>query len=258
MVNSQAEADTASERVLLVGATSGIGAALAKRLAARNCRLVLAARNHARLEKLAAELVREFETSVAVESFQAREFDQHSSFLERCYQHFEGLDGAVVGHGILPTAEEAERDFQVARDTIETNFLSVVSLVTPLAMKMRSEGRGWIAVISSVAGDRGRQSNYVYGSSKAGLSAFLGGLRNRLYREGVHVLTIKPGYVATPMIEGRMDDSSPLVATPETVARDIDRAIQRRRDVLYTPWFWIPIMAVVRAIPEFVFKRLRT
>jgi short-subunit dehydrogenase len=112
-------------------------------------------------------------------------------------------------------------------------------------------------VISSVAGDRGRGSNYVYGSAKAGLSAYLSGLRNRLFAHGVAVITIKPGFVDTSMTAGRLDPKSPLVATPERVAADIDRAIRRRRNVVYTPWFWWPIMIIIRSIPESIFKRLR-
>ncbi len=126
-----------------------------------------------------------------------------------------------------------------------------------IADQLEGSGGGWIAVISSVAGDRGRQSNYVYGSAKGALSIYLQGLRNRLSRHGVHVLTIKPGYVDTPMIRGQAAAGSRLVATPERVAADIHRAIRRRRDVLYTPWFWRPIMLVVRSVPERIFKRLR-
>ncbi len=114
-----------------------------------------------------------------------------------------------------------------------------------------------IAAISSVAGDRGRQSNYIYGAAKAGLTAYLQGLRNRLFFAGVHVLTIKPGFVATAMTDGLVNPNSPLLATPQQVARDIDRALRCRQNVLYTRWFWRPIMLIIRWIPEPVFKRLK-
>ena len=132
-----------------------------------------------------------------------------------------------------------------------------MALLAPLANYLESRRRGYLAAISSVAGDRGRQSNYTYGAAKAGLTAYLQGLRNRLYRSGVHVLTIKPGFVDTRMTQGRVNPNSPLVASAARVARDIDRAIRRRRNVIYTPWFWRPIMLAVRALPEFLFKRLK-
>jgi short-subunit dehydrogenase len=138
------------------------------------------------------------------------------------------------------------------------NLTSVASLAEAFANDLaQSPERGWIAVISSVAGDRGRQSNYAYGASKAGLSAYLEGLRNRMFRLGVHVLTVKPGLVDTPMIAERIERHSRLVASPEHVARAIDRGIRHRRNVIYTPWYWRIVMAVVRALPEPIFKRLR-
>ena len=247
-----------SENVLIVGATSGVGRALCHRLAQRNCRLALAARNATALQELADELRDKYRVQPIIETFDALDFSQHEALLERCRVKFgDEIDGIVVLHGILPAAESAATEFSVARETIDINFTSVVSLLTPLAAKMQAAGSGWIAVVSSVAGDRGRQSNYIYGSSKAGLTAYLQGLRNRLYSRDVHVLTIKPGFIDTPMTAGRIDANSPLVARADRVAADIDRAIRRRRDVLYTPWFWVPIMAVVRWMPEWVFKRLK-
>ncbi len=140
---------------------------------------------------------------------------------------------------------------------MEINLTSAVVLLSLFANYLEDRRSGYLAVISSVAGDRGRQSNYTYGAAKAGLTAYLQGLRNRLYRSGVHVLTVKPGFVDTPMTHGRVNPDSPLVASPARVARDIDWAIRRRRNVIYTPWFWRPIMLAVRLVPEFVFKRLR-
>jgi short-subunit dehydrogenase len=132
----------------------------------------------------------------------------------------------------------------------------VALLLEKFATMMESQRGGCLAAISSVAGDRGRQSNYIYGAAKAGLSTFLDGLRNRMFRVGVHVLSIKPGFVDTPMTLGKINPRSPLVASPDRVARDIDRALLRRENVLYTPWFWWPIMKVIRLVPEPIFKRL--
>ena len=137
---------------------------------------------------------------------------------------------------------------------MQTNALSVISLLTLLANHFEQQRHGCIAVISSVAGDRGRQSNYVYGTAKGALSIFLQGLRNRLHKSGVQVLTVKPGFVDTPMTASL--PKGPLWATPEKVAEDIDKAIENKRNVLYTPSFWFLIMAIIKSVPESIFKRL--
>jgi short-subunit dehydrogenase len=245
------------ETVLVVGATSGIGNALARQLAGDGARLLLAGRATEELDRTAADLRIRHGTEVGIERFDALDFEAHPAFVDRCLVRLDGeLDGVVVCYGDLPDADLVTSDGGEARRTIDVNLTSVVSLLTPLAEYLRQRRRGWIAVISSVAGDRGRQSNYVYGTAKGGLTVFLQGLRNRLAREGVHVLTIKPGFVATPMLRD-VDPSSPLVASPERVARDIRRAIRGRRNVVYTPWFWWPVMMIIRGIPEPIFKRLR-
>jgi decaprenylphospho-beta-D-erythro-pentofuranosid-2-ulose 2-reductase len=131
-----------------------------------------------------------------------------------------------------------------------------VSLGNRFAAHMVPLGRGYLCGVSSVAGDRGRQSNYLYGSTKAGFSTYLDGLRNRLYRSGVAVITVKPGFVDTSMTWGLLNPKSPLVAAPERVARDIARAIRKRKNTVYTPWFWALVMLVIRLVPEPIFKRM--
>jgi short-subunit dehydrogenase len=148
----------------------------------------------------------------------------------------------------------AQSRYEVAEAILRTNFLSAVSLITWLANYFETAQRGTLAVISSVAGDRGRKSNYVYGASKGGLNIFLDGVRNRIDRAGVHVLTIRPGFVATPMTAHL--PQSPLFASPQRVAQDILKAIAQRKDVVYVPGFWAPIMFVIRGIPESIFKKL--
>ena len=165
--------------------------------------------------------------------------------------------GSFCVTAICRTSGRPKSTSDEARRAIDLNFTSAVALLAPLASYLEGRRSGYLAAISSVAGDRGRQSNYTYGAAKAGLTAYLQGLRNRLYRSGVHVLTIKPGFVDTPMTRGLVNPNSPLVASPKRVARDIDRAIRRRRNTIYTPWFWRPIMLVVRLVPEFIFKRLK-
>jgi len=137
---------------------------------------------------------------------------------------------------------------------IDVNYTSAVSILNIAANYFEERQRGFIGAISSVAGDRGRQSNYIYGSTKAGLSVYLEGLRNRLHASGVQVLTIKPGMVDTKMTYGVVYDS-PLLASPTKVAQDISKGIEKKRNVLYTPWFWIVIMFIIKIIPEFIFKR---
>jgi short-subunit dehydrogenase len=247
-----------SDNVLILGATSGMARAISRQLAAGGHSLLLAGRNLTELEADAADLRVRHGTNVAVEPFEALDFDGHSAFVDRCFERFGGaLDGVVLCYGWMAAQSEAQADVQQARRMIDVNFTSCVSVLNRLADRLEQRQRGYLAVISSVAGDRGRQSNYIYGAAKAGLTAYLSGLRNRLHTSGVNVLTIKPGFVHTRMTAGLLDPGSPLVASPERVARDIERAIRLHRSVLYTPWFWRPIMAIIRSIPEPIFKRLK-
>jgi len=247
-----------SENVLVLGATSGIARALCDRLAKRGCDLVVAGRNTEELTRIAGDLEVRHNRTVHVEAFEAMDFEAHGDFIDGCVKHFDGdLSGVILCYGYLPEQEETQVDFSEARKTVEINFLSAVSVLSHAANYLEKQKAGYIAAISSVAGDRGRQSNYTYGAAKAGLSAYLEGLRNRLHHAGVHVLTVKPGFVDTPMTHGLLDPESPMVASPDRVAADIDRAISKRRNVVYSPWFWRPIMMVIRWIPEWIFERMR-
>src|SRR5690606_24268245 len=165
------------------------------------------------------------------------------------------IDVVLVAHGTLTDQERAQKDVGYALQEVSVNGVSVLSLLTALAPVLEAQGHGTLAVISSVAGDRGRQSNYVYGSAKAMVTAFLPGLRQRLAKQGVNVLTIKPGFVSTPMTAHL--PQGPLWGKPEAVARDISRAIDRGRGQIYTPGFWRLIMFIITHIPEFVFVKLK-
>lgn len=176
----------------------------------------------------------------------------HAQMLAVATSQLGTVDLTLLAHGVLGDQAAAERDYFAAEPILVTNFLSAVSLLTWLANYCESQGGGTLAVISSVAGDRGRKSNYVYGASKAALDAFLSGLRNRCDRSGVQVLTIKPGFVATPMTAHVPRNR--LFATPEQVAHGILKAIRTRKDVVYVPWFWRPIMTIIKAVPERIFK----
>jgi short-subunit dehydrogenase len=247
-----------SENVLILGATSGIARALCRAMAKRRCRLVLAGRSSGELDRIARDLQVRYGADVFVEPFEATDFDEHARFLSRCVKRLGGdLTGAVLCYGYLPDQPTTQVDFSEARKALEVNLLSAVSILNLVANYLQQRGRGYIAAISSVAGDRGRQSNYTYGAAKAGLSAYLQGLRNRLHPAGVHVLTVKPGFVDTPMTHGLVNPDSPLVASPEQVAADNDRANRKRKDVIYTRWFWRAIMLVIGSIPERIFKRLK-
>lgn len=241
-------------RVLVLGATSAIAQAWMRLLAPSGTTFFVVSRNAERLESVANDLITRGARGVYAEAADLDRTDQHPALLERAVSSLGGLDCALIAHGVLGDQSAGERDFATAAASLQTNFLSAVSLVTWLANYFASESAGTIAVISSVAGDRGRKSNYIYGSAKAGLNAFLSGVRNRLDRDGVQVLSILPGFVSTPMTAHL--PQGPLFASPDAVARDILKAIQDRRDVLYTPWFWRPIMGLIRAVPEWKFKSM--
>jgi short-subunit dehydrogenase len=178
----------------------------------------------------------------------------HPEMLASAAERLGRIDLALIAHGVLGDQQAAEADFEVAAAILHTNFISAVSLLTWLGNYFQAQRGGTLAVISSVAGDRGRKSNYVYGASKGALNVFLAGLRNRIDRDGVHVLTIKPGFVATPMTAHVPHNA--LFASPDQIAQGILKAVHRRRDVAYLPWFWFWIMLLVRAIPNRFFKKM--
>lgn len=247
-----------SKNLVVVGATSGIARALCHELSRDGNRLILAGRAREELEKCAADLRVRYRTDAWVELFEALDFSTHAAFFERCLAQFNGeLDGFVLCHGYMTDQETTEKDWNEARRTIDVNFTAAVSLLMLAANYFERRKKGYIVALSSVAGDRGRMSNYTYGAAKAGLSVYLQGLRHRLHPAGVQVLTVKPGFVDTPMTAGLLDPQSPLVASPEKIARDINRALRQCKDVLYSPWFWRVIMGLIRGLPERVFKRLR-
>jgi len=240
-------------RVLIVGATSALAEATARLLATEGARFYLVARNGARLEAVGTDLRLRGAASVAMEVMDALDFDRHAAMIADADETLAGIDVALIAHGTLPDQAACERSFAAARAEIETNCLSTLSLLTELANRLEARGSGTIAVISSVAGDRGRKSNYVYGTAKGAVSLFLQGLRNRLHGSGVRVLTIKPGFVDTPMTAGFAKGM--LWAQPEEIAAGILRALKRGREEVYLPGYWRVIMLIIRLIPEAVFKR---
>lgn len=243
------------KKILIVGATSGMAEACARLWAQRGDQLFLAARNAPQLESVATDLRVKGAAKVLTRVFDVQDYEQHAGLVRECLEALGGIDVVLVAHGTLTDQERAQKDVGYALQEISVNGVSVLSLLTALAPVLEAQGHGTLAVISSVAGDRGRQSNYVYGSAKAMVTAFLSGLRQRLAKQGVNVLTIKPGFVSTPMTAHL--PQGPLWARPEAVARDISRAIDRGRGEIYTPGFWRLIMFIIKHIPEFVFVKLK-
>lgn len=242
------------KRVLILGATSAIAEHTARRFAKRGDRLMLVARDKQKLATLDEDLTIRGAEKVISHAADLNDTHQHAALLEQARTALDGLDIVLVAYGTLGEQAACEQDFETALRELHTNCLSVLSLLTLLANDFEQQQSGTIAVISSVAGDRGRQSNYVYGTAKGALTIFLQGLRNRLSKANVQVLTIKPGFVDTPMT--REFKKGLLWVKPASVARSIVRAIDKRKDVIYTPFFWRYIMLIIKLIPEKIFKKM--
>ena len=241
-------------KILIIGATSAIAEACARQWAQRGDQLYLAARQAKQLQSVVDDLKTRGANKVDGRVFDANQFDQHAALLAEATRFMGGLDTVLIAHGTLTDQDRAQTDVAYALSEISTNGTSVVALMTLAGEQLAQQGHGAIAVISSVAGDRGRQSNYVYGSAKALVSAFASGLRQRLAKKGVHVITIKPGFVDTPMTAHLKKGA--LWAQPEQVANDISQAIDKGKNIVYTPGFWRLIMLIIKHIPEAIFIKI--
>jgi len=215
---------------------------------------MLVARNGDRLTAVAQDLMVRGALAVDTWVMDLDDTAAHAEMLAAAAERLGRIDVALVAHGVLVNQAAAEQHFDTAAAILHTNFISAVSLLTWLGNYLQAQHSGTLAVISSVAGDRGRKSNYVYGASKGALNIFLEGLRNRIDRDGVQVLTIKPGFVATPMTAHVPQNA--LFASPLQVGRGIVKAVDGRKDVVYLPWFWTLIMFLVRAVPSRLFKKM--
>lgn len=244
----------APKRILVLGATSGIAEACIRLWAERGDSLYLVGRNADRLAVVAADARTRGATFVDSAVANLDDTGKHAEMLAHAINSLGGMDVALLALGVLGDQGEAERNFVAASQILHTNFNAPVSLLTWLGNYAAQRKAGTLAVLSSVAGERGRKSNYVYGSSKAGLTAFVDGLRNRIDREGVRVMTIKPGPVKTAMTEGMK--GSAKFADVDAVAASLVKAIDKGTDVVYVPGIWRVIMCVIRMIPERVFKKL--
>lgn len=239
--------------ILVLGGRSDIGRAIAARFAAEGYPVQLAARSVASLEPDRKDIELRHGVTVSLHEFDATDIASHEAFIDSL-DPLPGVVACVVG--ALGDAERSRHDQAHAAEIIRANFEGPAAVLGILADRFEERGSGTIIGVSSVAGERGRQSNYVYGAAKAGFSAFLSGLRNRLAKSGVHVMTVKPGFVDTAMTQG-MDLPKPLTASPQEVAQTVWRAVAKNRDVVYVRPIWRPIMMVIRMVPETIFKRLK-
>lgn len=241
-------------RILIVGATSSIAHETAKFFAQDGAEFYLVGRSAMKLNDVGNDL--KVRGAKRIETFvlDVNELERHQEMIETAITVLDGLDMVLISHGTLGDQQKCERSVAETLKEFSTNCTSVISLLTILADYFEQQKRGCIAVISSVAGDRGRGSNYVYGTAKGGVTVFLQGLRNRLAKSGVKVVTIKPGFVDTPMTASVKKGL--LFARPDAVGRGIYQAMKQGKEVVYLPWFWRPIMLIVKSIPENIFKRL--
>ncbi|MBN9385207.1 MAG: SDR family oxidoreductase [Chitinophagaceae bacterium] len=239
--------------VLILGASSDMAVAIAKKFASEGFDIQLAARNSSRLQPLQSDLSIRYNITATLHEFDAEKEESHEVFFSSLQP---GPDITICVFGYLGEQKKAESDWKECSRIIQVNYTGAVSILNIVANSYVDAGKGIIAGISSVAGERGRQSNYVYGSAKAGFTAYLSGLRNRLFHHKVHVLSVQPGFVYTRMTEG-MPLPKPLTAKPEEVATVVYKAILKKKNVVYVKWFWRWIMLIIKSIPEFMFKKLK-
>ena len=243
--------------VLVAGAGSSLARALAEGLAAEGYGLVLAARDASEAGRTAADLGLRFGVAATALGFDARDAEATAALVSLAEPALPGgLCGVVVAFAAMPEQDEVERDGAAGLAMIDVNVRSTMALLESAAALLETRPGSFLCAFSSVAGDRGRRKNYAYGATKAALSTTMEGLSARLAPRGVTVLCVKPGPADSAMTWGLVPSASPLLARPETVARDVLSALSRNRSVVYTPWFWRPIMAILRALPATVFRRL--
>lgn len=239
--------------ILILGATSEVAIAVADVLAAKSYTLMLAARNVTRLEPVKEDLTIRHQATITLHEFDAEQPESHPDFYNQLKTK---PDAVICVFGYLGNQQLACTDWKECEKILAVNFTGAVSILNVVANDFESRKQGVIAGVSSVAGDRGRQSNYLYGSAKAGFTAYLSGLRNRLFKSGVHVVTVKPGFINTRMLAG-LSTPAVLTAQPAQVAAKILKSINKKKNVVYVLPVWRWIMLIIKNIPEAIFKRLK-
>ncbi len=243
------------QSVLVLGGGSDIALATVRELVKRRARtVVLAARDPQSLQAAADELRAAGATTVETLAFDARDTASHDAFVADVFERVGDVDLALLAFGVLGDQEEAEHDGRAAVDIAEVNYVGSVSVTVPISQRMRAQGHGTIEALSSVAGERARRSNFVYGSSKAGMDAFFQGLGDSLVGTGVRVMIVRPGFVHTKMTDGM--DAAPMSTTPEAVADAIVKGLARNRETVWVPSQMRYVMSVLRHVPRPVFRKL--
>lgn len=243
----------AREVWVILGASSAVARAFARGVAP-DADLLLCGRDMDDLERMAGDLRVRHDCRAEAVNFNATDYDSHCGLVERAAAFAgRGRLNLFIAFGDMPEQTEIDNDFALARRTVETNYLGAVSVLSRFAPRLEAQGGGSAVVLGSVAGDRGRLKNYVYGSAKAGLHAYVQGYRARMHRAGVHVMTVKPGFLDTAMTWslGKL----PMAMQPDAFAATIMKHLKAKRDVVYVPWPWLGIMTIIRTVPERVFKR---
>lgn len=243
-------------RAVIFGATSAVAEQICRIYAQDKGKLLLIGRREEALQEICSDLSIRGATQADYVVSDLSDIAQHEKLMAEINNVMSEPNLFIFASGTLPDQKECEASATKTLEAINQNALCQISLLTLIGNELEQRKTGSIAVISSVAGDRGRMSNYVYGSAKGLLTRFLQGLRHRLSKVGVHVLDIKPGFIDTPMT-AHIEPKGALWATPEKVAQDIVKAIDKERSVLYTPWFWRWIMMIIVSVPEFIFKKTK-
>lgn len=242
------------KKIAIFGAASAIAQETAKHFAQKGAELYLLDLSAGRLESVRKDIQARFNNTIHIKEFNANELSSHQQVFDSIISEMNGLDAVLIAWGTLPNQKEIEKDIPKLVSEFTTNGLSIISMASIAANYFESKNSGTLAVISSVAGDRGRQSNYVYGAAKGTISLFLQGLRNRFGKSDIKIITIKPGMVDTPMTADM--PKSPLFASPKTIGKGIFEAMANGKEIAYLPGYWRLIMFIIKHIPEFIFKKL--
>ena len=241
--------------ILIIGATSAIARSISRLYAVENATIFLLARDEERLREATVDLKLRGANAVKALVYDAENTDDHSAVINSAMEFLGSIDVALICHGKLPNQEECQADYVKTKAVITVNGLSVISLCIEIVEKLRERKKGTLAVITSVAGERGRQPNFLYGSAKSMVSTYLQGLRGSVLNDNIHIVDIRPGLVDSPMT-ARLKKGL-LWSSPESIAPSIVKGIGKKKHIIYAPFYWRLIMLVVHMIPEIIFKRIK-